>query len=55
MSRALQHKSCAVEGFTKRYNVTRLVYYEVFRYVNTRDRSRDRNQEMETGEEGSAD
>jgi predicted GIY-YIG superfamily endonuclease len=34
MSRALQHKSCAVEGFTKRYNVTRLVYYEVFRYVN---------------------
>jgi hypothetical protein len=27
-------QSCAVEGFTKRYNVTRLVYYEVFQYVN---------------------
>jgi putative endonuclease len=34
MSRALKHKSCAVEGFTKRYNATRLVYYEVFQYVN---------------------
>jgi len=34
MARALQHKACEAEGFTKRYNVTRLVYYEVFRYVN---------------------
>jgi putative endonuclease len=34
MSRALQHKALEVEGFTKRYNVTRLVYYEVFQYVN---------------------
>jgi putative endonuclease len=31
--RALEHKSGAIEGFTKRYNVNRLVYYEVFRYV----------------------
>ena len=34
MSRMLQHKNGEVDGFTKRYRVTRLVYYEVFRYVN---------------------
>jgi putative endonuclease len=34
MGRVLQHKACEVDGFTKRYNVTRLVYFEVFRYVN---------------------
>jgi putative endonuclease len=28
--RAWQHREKAVEGFTKRYNVTKLVYYEVF-------------------------
>ena len=32
--RALQHKSGEIEGFTKRYNINRLVYYETFRYVN---------------------
>ena len=31
--RALQHKSGEVEGFTKRYNINRLVYYEVFEQV----------------------
>ena len=34
MSRVLQHKSAEVDGFTKRYRVTRLVYYEVFHNVN---------------------
>ncbi len=34
MTRVLQHKTGEVEGFTSRYNVGRLVYYEVFRYVN---------------------
>ena len=34
MSRVLQHKACEIEGFTKRYNITRLAYYEVFQYVN---------------------
>jgi len=34
MTRALQHRACEVDGFTKRYHVTRLVYYEVFQYVN---------------------
>ncbi|HEY1263592.1 MAG TPA: GIY-YIG nuclease family protein [Terriglobales bacterium] len=33
-TRVLQHKSGETEGFTRRYHVTRLVYYEVFRYVN---------------------
>jgi putative endonuclease len=31
--RALEHKSGEVEGFTKRYRIDRLVYYETFRYV----------------------
>jgi putative endonuclease len=31
--RALQHKSGEVEGFTKRYRINRLVYYETFNYV----------------------
>lgn len=28
--RASQHREKKVEGFTKRYNVTKLVYYETF-------------------------
>ena len=31
--RALEHKSGEIEGFTKKYNINRLVYYESFRYV----------------------
>jgi putative endonuclease len=34
MARVLQHKSGECEGFTQRYKVNRLVYYEVFQYVN---------------------
>jgi putative endonuclease len=33
-SRALQHKSGEIEGFTKKYHIDRLVYYETFKYVN---------------------
>jgi putative endonuclease len=32
--RVMEHKSGKVEGFTKRYKINRLVYYEVFKYVN---------------------
>ena len=32
--RALEHKSGEFEGFTKRYNINRLVYYETFKYLN---------------------
>jgi putative endonuclease len=31
--RALQHKSGEVEGFTKKYRINRLVYYETFKYI----------------------
>ena len=31
--RALQHKRGEIEGFTKRYNINRLVYYETFHQV----------------------
>jgi putative endonuclease len=33
-ARMLQHKAGETHGFTRRYHVDRLVYYEVFRYVN---------------------
>ena len=29
--RVLQHKEKMVDGFTKRYNVVKLVYFEIFR------------------------
>ena len=32
--RVLQHKRGEVEGFTKKYHINRLVYYETFKYVN---------------------
>jgi putative endonuclease len=32
--RVLQHTRGENEGFTKRYHINRLVYYEVFRYVD---------------------
>jgi putative endonuclease len=32
--RALQHKAGEIEGFTKKYLVNRLVFYETFKYVN---------------------
>lgn len=28
--RVYEHKSKLVEGFTKKYNITKLVYYEIF-------------------------
>ena len=31
--RVLQHKSRAIEGFTKRYGIDLLVYYEEFDYI----------------------
>ncbi len=33
-ARMLQHKARETDGFTRRYHVDRLVYFEVFRYVN---------------------
>jgi len=31
--RVTQHKAGEIEGFTQRYRINRLVYYERFRYV----------------------
>jgi putative endonuclease len=31
--RALEHKRGAIEGFTKRYNINRLVCHETFNYI----------------------
>ena len=32
--RMFEHKNKLIEGFTKKYNLTRLVYFEEFQYVN---------------------
>ena len=32
--RVAQHKHGQVDGFTKRYRINRLVYFETFKYVN---------------------
>ena len=34
-SRIMQHKIDSIEGFTKKYKVHRLVYYESYEYVQT--------------------
>ena len=33
--RVYEHKDKMIEGFSKKYNVTKLVYYEVFRDVKS--------------------
>jgi len=33
--RVYEHKSNFVEGFTKKYNITKLVYYEVIEEIET--------------------
>jgi putative endonuclease len=33
--RILEHKNKLIEGFTKKYNITKLVYYEVFGDIKT--------------------
>lgn len=32
--RLFEHKNKSVEGFTKKYGVDKLVYFEVYQYVN---------------------
>jgi putative endonuclease len=32
--RILQHKAGEIDGFTKKYHINRLVYYETFKYIN---------------------
>jgi putative endonuclease len=33
--RVYEHKEKMIEGFTKKYNITKLVYYEIFRDANS--------------------
>jgi putative endonuclease len=33
--RAMQHKKSETEGFTKKYHINRLVYYEIFKYITS--------------------
>jgi putative endonuclease len=35
IKRVYQHKSKLIEGFTKRYNITKLVYYEGFESIES--------------------
>ena len=32
--RMIEHKNKLVEGFSKQYNLTKLMYFEQFQYVN---------------------
>jgi len=32
--RCLEHKKGLKDGFTKKYNVNKLVYYETYKYIN---------------------
>ena len=33
-NRVMQHKEGKIEGFTRKYKINRLVYFEPFQYVN---------------------
>jgi predicted GIY-YIG superfamily endonuclease len=47
--RALQHKCGEIGGFTKRYKINRLVYYEIFHQIGKRHRSRKADQIVDSG------
>ena len=53
--RVFQHKNKLVPGFTGRYNLTRLVYYECFVYPDAAIQSRERNQGMAAKQKDSPD
>jgi hypothetical protein len=51
-NRVLEHKIGKLEGFTKRYNINRLVWYEI---RSARDYTRDGNQSLAPFEEACFD
>ena len=34
LRRVEEHRECKIEGFTKKYSCTKLIYYECVQYVN---------------------
>jgi putative endonuclease len=40
VKRAKEHKEGLIEGFTKRYRINRLVYYESSKYINNINREK---------------
>jgi predicted GIY-YIG superfamily endonuclease len=53
--RLSQHKMDSIEGFTKKYKVHRLVYYETFDYVLERDPTRETAKGLAAREEDRSD
>lgn len=51
LRRVYEHKAKAVKGFTEKYNVNKLVYFEETPNVACRHRSREGNQKMAAGKE----
>jgi predicted GIY-YIG superfamily endonuclease len=52
--RVHEHRTDAIDGFSRRYSVHRLVYYEQFDQIE-RDSTREATQEMDSRLEGRAD
>jgi putative endonuclease len=48
--RVREHKAGVIEGFTQRYRINRLVYYEQFRYVGNAIEKRKRDQKPHSRE-----
>ncbi len=55
VKRSWEHKNDTVSGFTKRYGVHRLVYYELHRRYACSDYARETVEEMESRLEAGAD
>ena len=53
--RVYEHRSKMVGGFTRKHNVTRLIYYESFADIENAILREKRAEEMETSLENSAD
>lgn len=55
IQRVWQHREYVADGFTQRYNVDRLVWYEQHDIMEKRHPSRETDQEMESGMENPPD
>ena len=55
MQRIGQHREGVVEGFTRRYDISRLVWFEMHGINRARNSVREVDQEVASGMEGSID